>query len=148
MTTPPALPTALTLAEQIEWMRADTFHLERPANRPWYQYQRAILHSLESLADLQNRQSRAFQMLSIYGVPEERAKSVSNGIDVLMTRVGKEVRAIEQQLTLARDYLKRYGSHDSDCFQSIISSTKACCCGYDASLASAAEAGGKETTSE
>lgn len=33
---------------------------------------------------------RGFQMLAIYGVPQERARYIHNGIDVLMTRVAKE----------------------------------------------------------
>ena len=38
---------------------------------------------------------RAFAMLTMHGVPKERAKTVANGIDVLMTRVDREIKAIE-----------------------------------------------------
>src|SRR5215831_17223826 len=34
---------------------------------------------------------RAYQMLEVNGVPRERAKSVANGIDVLIVRMGKEL---------------------------------------------------------
>jgi len=35
---------------------------------------------------------RAFQMLEVYGVPRERAKTVANGIQVLVTRIDKATR--------------------------------------------------------
>ena len=37
---------------------------------------------------------RAFQMLECCGVPRERAKTVSNGIDVLSTRCRKEANGL------------------------------------------------------
>jgi len=41
---------------------------------------------------------RAFQMLAVYGVPQERARTVGNGIEVLMQRMNKERMAIEARI--------------------------------------------------
>ena len=41
----------------------------------------------EEIRDLRSQVERAFQMLDINGVPRERAKYISNGIDVLSTRL-------------------------------------------------------------
>ena len=49
---------------------------------------------------------RAFQMLELYGVPRERAKSVSNGIDVLMARMRKERDALQRQIEEARNIIE------------------------------------------
>jgi hypothetical protein len=38
--------------------------------------------------------AKAFQILLAYGVTEERAGTVANGIDVLVTRLGKETQAL------------------------------------------------------
>ena len=43
---------------------------------------------------------RAYQMLSVYGVTKERAKSVSNGIDVLATRYRKEIHMLEMEIAI------------------------------------------------
>jgi hypothetical protein len=37
---------------------------------------------------------RAYQVLSIYGVPRERARSVPNGIEVLATRMRRAIRDV------------------------------------------------------
>lgn len=37
---------------------------------------------------------RAFKMLSVHGVPRERARTVANGIDVLSTRYSKEIQTL------------------------------------------------------
>ena len=43
------------------------------------------------IANLRAQIERAFQMLEINGVPRDRAKYVSNGIDVLATRLNREI---------------------------------------------------------
>jgi hypothetical protein len=40
---------------------------------------------------------RAYQVLSIYGVPKERAKSITNGIQVLVSRMDKETEILKEQ---------------------------------------------------
>jgi DNA segregation ATPase FtsK/SpoIIIE-like protein len=49
----------------------------------------------EQLATLKLAEDRAYQQLEINGVPRERARSVSNGIDVLVTRMNNEMKAID-----------------------------------------------------
>lgn len=51
----------------------------------------------QRIADLEQQIERAYQQLEINGDPRERAKSVSNGIDVLVTRLAREVADLEQQ---------------------------------------------------
>ncbi len=41
---------------------------------------------------------KEFQMLESYGVPRERAKTVSNGIVVLATRYEKEIAALKAEI--------------------------------------------------
>ena len=41
---------------------------------------------MASEADAQAERTRGFSMLEVYGVPRKRARSVSNGIEVLATR--------------------------------------------------------------
>jgi hypothetical protein len=38
---------------------------------------------------------RAYQTLEIYGVPKNRAKSVSNGIQVLVSRMDNEIEFLK-----------------------------------------------------
>jgi hypothetical protein len=40
---------------------------------------------------------RAFQMLEMYGVSRERAKNVANGIQVLVTRMDREIAALRAE---------------------------------------------------
>ena len=40
---------------------------------------------------------RAFQVLEVYGVPRERARTVANGIEVLMQRMNKAGQAAQAQ---------------------------------------------------
>ena len=47
---------------------------------------------MDQIEKLEWKIRRAYAMLSVYGVPEERAGSISNGIDVLATRYKKEIR--------------------------------------------------------
>lgn len=51
---------------------------------------------------LKSDEDRAYQMLRVYGVPEERAKSVSNGIDVLGTRFDRQVTSMQYEIDLLR----------------------------------------------
>jgi hypothetical protein len=48
-------------------------------------------------AAIQREHERAFQILDAYGVTRERAKSVGNGIDVLATRLSREVDALQRE---------------------------------------------------
>jgi hypothetical protein len=41
---------------------------------------------------------KAFYVLEMYGVPKSRAKTVANGIDVLMTRMRKERFCLEAEI--------------------------------------------------
>ena len=43
-------------------------------------------------------EERAFQVLEAFGVPRERAKSVENGIQVLVSRMDKQIAELERQL--------------------------------------------------
>ena len=50
----------------------------------------------------------AFAMLGVYGVPKERAKSVSNGIMVLVTRMDKERDFLQQEIAALKADAGRY----------------------------------------
>lgn len=41
---------------------------------------------------------RAFQMLAIHGVPKERARTLSNGVDVLATRMQREIAELRARV--------------------------------------------------
>jgi hypothetical protein len=68
------------------------------------------------IADLEakeNEVNRAFSMLEANGVPRERAKTVANGIDVLATRLSKEVQTLEEVICRLRAVLEAEAvSHD------------------------------------
>lgn len=42
---------------------------------------------------------RAFKILEAYGVPRERARTVGNGIQVLVTRMDREMTAMARQFS-------------------------------------------------
>ena len=46
------------------------------------------------VVELEGAEKKAYSMLAIYGVPEKRAKSVANGIEVYATRIRKEFRIL------------------------------------------------------
>ena len=46
---------------------------------------------------------RAYSMLEAYGVPRERAGSVSNGISVLMGRIDKERQGFERRIKMLEE---------------------------------------------
>jgi len=52
---------------------------------------------------------RAFSMLEINGVPRERAKTVSNGIDVLVTRLSRAIESAEGNAAIYREQAERKG---------------------------------------
>ena len=54
------------------------------------------------LDGLQREVDRAYSMLGMNGIPKERAKSISNGIEVLSTRYRREIIALESQLKEAQ----------------------------------------------
>lgn len=51
------------------------------------------------IATLEAAQEQGFNMLSLYGVPEERARSVANGISVLVTRYDREIQSLTAAIT-------------------------------------------------
>lgn len=51
---------------------------------------------------LKSNEDRAYQMLRVYGVPEERAKSISNGIEVLVTRFDRQVVSMQYEIDSLR----------------------------------------------
>ena len=53
---------------------------------------------MASEADAQAERIRAFSTLEVYGVPRERARSVSNGIEVLATRYRRERQALVAEI--------------------------------------------------
>lgn len=57
---------------------------------------------------LEREVERAYQVLEIHGVPRERAKSVGNGIDVLTTRLGRQVSDLEREVAELRRDAERY----------------------------------------
>jgi len=65
-----------------------------------------ILSALEAEKPAEDAESeRAFSMLSVYGVTKERAKTVSNGIDVLATRYRKDRNGFEgEKQSFAESY--------------------------------------------
>jgi len=50
---------------------------------------------LPDIIKLEQDIEKAFDVLKFYGVPKERAKTLSNGIQVLMSRIQKEIRYLE-----------------------------------------------------
>lgn len=51
---------------------------------------------------------RAFQMLEVHGAPKERARAIANGIDVLATRMQREITELRAALAEAEKDAKRY----------------------------------------
>lgn len=49
---------------------------------------------LEIIELIQAEQNKAFQVLEMYGIPKERARSVDNGIMVFDSRMQKEVKGL------------------------------------------------------
>jgi hypothetical protein len=64
-----------------------------------------------ALIQLRDAEARAYQTLAVYGVPQERARYVANGIEVLMQRMNKERMATEARiaaLEAERDALRKW----------------------------------------
>jgi hypothetical protein len=57
---------------------------------------------------------RAYQVLELHGVPRERAKSVSNGIDVLASRFDKQNHFYEQALARENEAQARIAELEKD----------------------------------
>ena len=55
---------------------------------------------------------RAYKVLNGYGVPKQRAKSVSNGIQVLVSRMDKEIWFLQQEIGRLKEKLKFPAVHD------------------------------------
>lgn len=51
---------------------------------------------------------RAFQMLAIHGVPKERARTLSNGVDVLATRMQREITELRARVAELEKDAGRY----------------------------------------
>lgn len=45
---------------------------------------------------------QAFRVLAAHGVPKERARTVANGIDVLLTRYSKEMQSLMSEIHALR----------------------------------------------
>jgi len=56
----------------------------------------------------------AYAILQMYGVPELRAKSVANGIQVLVSRIDKEIVSLRAELQIVRVELAHLQASDSD----------------------------------
>ena len=52
-------------------------------------------------------EARAYQTLAVYGVPQERARNVANGIEGLMQRVNKERMATVARIAALRAKLEQ-----------------------------------------
>lgn len=59
------------------------------------------------VAEFKAENERGFQVLEMFGVPRERARSVSNGIMVLEQRMTRENESLRQQLADAQAELER-----------------------------------------
>jgi uncharacterized protein (DUF1697 family) len=59
----------------------------------WQDFITQIISQEKSMIEqaVEKENEKAFRVLAGYGVPKERAKSVSNGIQVLVTRMEKEI---------------------------------------------------------
>lgn len=62
----------------------------------------------DRMAALEREVERAYQVLEIHGVPRDRAKSVGNGIDVLTTRLGRQVSDLEREVAELRGLVKEF----------------------------------------
>lgn len=69
---------------------------------------------------------RAFQMLESAGVPRERARSVSNGIMVLMQRYDREIAALRSAAPPRGEPVAQH-THDFDCVTAIFNQMKDAC---------------------
>ncbi len=61
-------------------------------------WQDAALDERAKLVAAKRELDLAFSMLEINGVPKERARTVSNGIDVLVTRMDRELQFLRAEL--------------------------------------------------
>lgn len=48
------------------------------------------------------KNEKAFSMLALYGVPRKRAGSIANGIDVLATRMQREIQSLEYDIQMLK----------------------------------------------
>lgn len=70
-------------------------------------------HQGHPIIQIENRDlDKAFSMLEVYGVPRQRARYVSNGIDVLGTRFNKEINFREQERNRLLAIVKEYAGKD------------------------------------
>lgn len=70
----------------------------------------ALIHARQLEREPSSAQAQielAFQMLELSGVPRERARFVANGIDVLVTRMSREILDANAQIAALREALKQ-----------------------------------------
>lgn len=60
---------------------------------------REVSRLRSALTEANQERARAAGLLELYGVPPERTRELSNGIDVLETRMRREIQGLEQSLT-------------------------------------------------
>ena len=65
------------------------------------------ISKLESTLDRKEREEEAvFNLLSSYGVPKERSKFIGNGIQVLVSRLDKEIQSLKVNNSELKDHVE------------------------------------------
>jgi len=83
------------IMENIEELRAlwKRIIVQQGWSEDWTLDESPLLKLMEAAqANAQGELDRAFMVLDIYGVPKERARNVSNGIEVLVNRYDKQLQ--------------------------------------------------------
>ncbi len=89
-----------TMKEEIKKLRASrAFALSFAAEKEVKELRARVAQLEADNAYKEAMISKAFAVLELYGVPRARAKSIHNGIDVLMTRINKESNLYTEMLT-------------------------------------------------
>lgn len=70
-------------------------------------YKQLFEEQTETITQMQREIEKSYSMLAHYGVPKERAKSVNNGIMVLITRMDKEVRFLNEEKVILNAEIER-----------------------------------------
>src|SRR5512135_2930693 len=72
----------------------------------YLELERQLAASEEARKKAENELAKAFSTLSICGVPQERARRVANGIEVLVTRMDREILDYKQRAEAAEQRIK------------------------------------------
>ena len=56
--------------------------------------------------ELEKNIEKAYSVISMYGIPKERAVTLHNGIDVLMTRIKREAESKDYELSTTKETLQ------------------------------------------